>query len=156
MKSQNVVGIPHPFEEIEQKHRREAFWQIIFPIILGAVLLVILAVFSARAPIAQTTTAAEVATIWLIIPMMIVGLISIVITIVLIILLLKLMRSIPPYAQLLQRNITYITKRINKFADLLVEPILRVHSALAVLHTLTHRKKNQSIVKQLYGGGKYE
>lgn len=138
-----------------QQHRRQTLWQIIFPISITALILIIVAVLSTRSTSAQASLNAQIALIWLLIPVMLFTLVGLALAIFMVILLIKLLHIIPDYAHLIQINVTKVADRIHQFADWCVEPILRIHSFFAILNRLSQKRQPKPIIRQLYGGGKY-
>ncbi len=142
--------------ESTRRHHQQTFWQIIFPISITGLIIIVLAIFNARTTISQISLNAQIALIWMLIPAMLFTLVGLAVTIVFIIFSIKLINILPGYADLLQLNVTKIANCTKKFADWCVEPILRIHSFLAILSKLTRKRQPKSILRQLYSGGKYE
>ena len=153
MQTKSIRQIQLPDSEASQNHRRETFWQITLPIFISAGIIVIIAVLSTKSTTNQTSVGSDIALIWLLIPALLFGLIGLAITILFITLTLKCIKIIPPYTHRLQISSLKISKRIQNFADLSVEPIMRVQSALAILHKLTQRRQYESIISKLYSRG---
>ncbi|MGB9521646.1 MAG: hypothetical protein ACPL6F_02710 [Anaerolineales bacterium] len=144
-----------PEPQSTQQHRQQTFWQIIFPLCISALILLIVAGLITRSSAAQASLSAQIALIWLLIPLMLFCLVGLILTIFLIILLIKLIAIIPEYAHLVQINVTKVANRIHQIADWFLEPILRIHSFIAMLNRLSQKRQPKPIIRQLYGGGKY-
>lgn len=138
-----------------QQHRQQTFWQILFPISITALILIIVAALSTRSTAAQASLNAQIALIWLLIPLMLFTLVGLALTIFLVIILVKLIHIIPVYAYRIQINVNNVANRIHQVADWSVEPILRIHSFFAMLTQLSKKRNSKPIIQQLYGGGKY-
>jgi heme/copper-type cytochrome/quinol oxidase subunit 2 len=56
-----------------ERHRKEVMWQILAPVIIGAVIILALAILAATRTDAQVSKGADVSVIWMITPMLIVA-----------------------------------------------------------------------------------
>lgn len=100
-----------------QQHRQQTFWQILFPISITALILIIVAALSTRSTAAQASLNAQIALIWLLIPLMLFTLVGLALTIFLVIILVKLIHIIPEYAYRIQINVNKVANRIHQLAD---------------------------------------
>ena len=123
-------------------HRREVFWQIIFPfilaliIILGLVAGVILAGYQGMEAVSRW---ADVSLIWLLLPLLIVLLVTLAILSGVVYLITKLLGVLPGYARMVQDFFSLVQLRVKSISDRLVEPVLKLHSFKAGVGAL--RKK---------------
>jgi len=123
-------------------HRREVFWQITFPFILALIILlglvagVILAGYQGMEAVSRW---ADVSLIWLLLPLLIVLLVTLVVLSGVVYLITKLLGVIPGYARIAQDFFLLIQARVKSISDKLVEPILKLHSFKAGVGAL--RKK---------------
>ena len=79
---------------------------------------------------------ADIALIWLIIPMMIVSLIMLLLLAGLAYAVIWLVRTIPGYALQAQNFMIMIAGQVERLGNMIVEPILRVNAILASLRAL--------------------
>lgn len=124
-------------------HRREVFWQITFPLILGAVILllcvagVLVTTFQGTA---RLGTWAAVSEIILVVPAMFAALILLALVGGTAYLITRLLAITPYYARLVQDIFVLIAVRVRKAADAAVEPILRLNGFSASLRALRRRR----------------
>jgi hypothetical protein len=124
--------------ETHQSHRREVFWQITFPIILGVAAILGLAawvlVLATRG--GNVSQAADTSLIFLILPTMLMALLPLVLLAVVAYGIIWLNKNLPPYAKQAQDAFARVRDVVRQGADKSVEPILRLKSALAALKAL--------------------
>jgi uncharacterized membrane protein len=116
------------------EHKREVFWQITLPLIIGILLLLAALsaiIFSATQPVTDVGRWADVSLMWLIIPTLFFALIILVIMIGLVYAISLLIRVIPRYTCIIQLYFEQAHGKVSQLTDLLVEPILRVNSLWA-------------------------
>ncbi|OGO26621.1 MAG: hypothetical protein A2136_09065 [Chloroflexi bacterium RBG_16_54_11] len=125
------------------EHRREVFWQITLPLVLG-LLLVLAAVeaifFSALQPVTDVSRWAGVSLMWLILPLLFLALLFLVILVGLIYAISMLLRLIPGYAYKAQFYFTLAQDKLRQISDALVEPVLKIDSLVASLRYLRARR----------------
>jgi uncharacterized protein involved in cysteine biosynthesis len=120
-------------------HRRETWWQISLPLLVGALIFVALAVganFGTNEAVGQW---ARIAMILLAIPVIILALITLVVLVAFIYLIARLTGLIPPYAFLAQEFFARLARMSRQAADKAVEPILRLNAFTAGLGALRRR-----------------
>lgn len=113
------------------EHKREVFWQITLPLIIGSLLLLAALsaiIFSAIQPVTDVGRWADVSLMWLILPTLFFALIILVIMVGLVYAISLLLRIIPRYACIIQLYFEQAQGKISQLTNLLVEPILRVNS----------------------------
>ena len=122
----------------KQKNPSNAFWQIIFPFILGCILIIALATWTVLAVIKGTNIRQQTDTviIFMLIPVLILLLIPLVLTALSSYGLMHLNKILPQYTYQAKRVVFQAEKVIENFSDRLVEPILRINSVLASLRVL--------------------
>ena len=116
------------------EHNREVFWQIILPLVIGILLLIAALaaiIFSATLPVTDVGRWADVSLMWLILPSLFFALIILVITIGLVYGVSLLLRVIPRYARIIQLYFEQGKGKISQLTNLMVEPVLRIHSIWA-------------------------
>ena len=122
-------------ERTYQAHRREAFWQITFPLIIGLLLaltMAVLAVLSATGtgPVRQ---AADAALMCLIAPMLFAALLTMLVVGALAYGMIQANKALPFYTKQLQDIFELMRAQVNIGSEKAVEPFLRIHSFLASL-----------------------
>jgi heme/copper-type cytochrome/quinol oxidase subunit 2 len=124
-----------------RRHQKEALWQITLPLISGVVVLLLIAVFSARMSLDDTRIWADISIIWLIIPIMVVMLIWLITLAVSIYAVYKVNKMLPAQSCRLLKVLWQIQVRLEKMSDRSVEPILNMKaftaSAKRFLHLLS-------------------
>jgi hypothetical protein len=147
MEHQNRVSQLVRNPKTHTEHRREVFWQITLPLVIG-ILLVLAAVaaiiVSTVQPVSDVGRWADVSLMWLILPSLFLAFILLVILIGLIVLASYLLRLIPPYALVVQLYIEQAKDKISEFFNLTVEPILRVKTIWAAARYATRLDKKEA------------
>ena len=116
------------------RHRKEVFWQITIPLVIGVVFVLLLAVLTILLPAGKASTWADISIIWLITPMLIFGLIFGVILAALIYLVVRLIQELPFIAFRVQNGLRLTGMRLRKVDNAAVEPFLRWAAFRASLH----------------------
>lgn len=119
-----------------QTHRREAFWQITLPFIIGTLLLVGLSVVVSLGAMGEVRTWGNMSIIWLIFLTFLPGLLFLVILIALVYGVNKISQHLPGIAFRAQNKISMIEKQVTRSADKAVEPIMKVEAARAGLKSI--------------------
>ncbi len=122
------------------RHRRQSFWQIIFPIILGGIVLIALGVLITLGPNQQVSRWGSISTIILILPLFLMLLIAFAIFGGLAYGLARLLRILPAYTHMAQIYTDHFGKMIQNFADKIVQPIITVKSGFAGIQTVFKKK----------------
>jgi hypothetical protein len=116
------------------EHRREAFWQITLPLIVGILLLlaaVAAIILSATQPVADLGRWADVSLMWMIMPSLFFALIMLVIMAGLVYAISLLLRIVPRYAHIIQLFFEQGKGKISQITNLMTEPVLRINSVWA-------------------------
>jgi hypothetical protein len=140
MRWPNQSSVPERNPLTRAVHRREVFWQIIFPSIIGAVLILALAVGAGLVSSNTASQAANISAIWLILPAFS---FTFIITLVLATVtygLIRLIGILPPYAALVQNFFAAVNQKVRKVSDQAAEPVIKAASARARLNALFGRK----------------
>jgi hypothetical protein len=135
--------IPQPVHESYKTHRREMIWQIVFPVVLTALLMVGLIVLINVATFQQGGDVARwaaVSTIWVVIPVMIAGLVFFVLLAGLIYLLAKLLTITPKYTGIAQDYVHKAAAYIKRGTEMAVRPVLFIDGLGAGVKRLFGRK----------------
>ena len=119
--------LPHPEHYSYQLHRKQRNMQIILPIILSVVVLVGLIVLISFATFKQGGDVgrwAAISTIWIVIPILLAGLITLVVLIGLIYLMARALQGLPHYTGIAQDYVYLARGYIIRAADMAAKPIL--------------------------------
>ncbi len=119
--------LPHPEHYSYQLHRKQRNTQIILPIILSVVVLVGLIVLISISTFNQGGDVgrwAAISTIWIVIPILVAGLITLFVLIGLIYLMARALQGLPYYTGIAQDYVYKARGYIIRGADMAVKPIL--------------------------------
>jgi uncharacterized membrane protein YhdT len=125
---------PERNPQTHAKHRREVFWQITLPLVIGILLLlaaVAAIILSATQPVTDLGRWADVSLMWMILPSLFIALIMLVILIALVYGISVLLKVIPRYARILQLYFEKGKGKVSQLTNLMAEPILRINSVWA-------------------------
>ena len=127
--------------ETHKAHRREVFWQITFPLAVGLLLALTLAVLAVLAatgsgPVKQ---AGDAALIFLIIPLMCTAVLFLAIFAGLAFGIIKLNGALPGYARQAQEAFGRLRQMVQQGSEKAVEPFLKIRSFLASLEALKRK-----------------
>jgi len=114
-----------------EKHRRDVRLQIIFPLVIGILLVVVLAVLVTLGSTAQVSQWADVSLIWIIAPMLVVALIFLAILGGMAYGLAKLLQVLPFYTRQVQDFFLLVRDRASDVTEKMVAPILNYESKKA-------------------------
>ncbi len=134
---------PKPVHASYQRHRQQRTVQIILPIVLaallfiGVVIFINIATFSYNGDVGRW---AAISTIWLSIPVCMMGLVFLALLVGLIYLLGRLLGIAPTYTNQAQNFVHKLAIRIRLLADKLVKPIISLNSFGASVKALLGRK----------------
>ena len=143
MDAANKQILPERNPKTYAEHRREVFWQITIPLVLGSLLIlaaIAAIVFFATQPAPELDRWADVSLMWLIFPSLFIVLIMLVVLIGIVFAVTVVLQKTPRFALLLQQYVEIGAAKVRQFTNLAAEPILRTHSLLAVLRRLTRRR----------------
>jgi hypothetical protein len=130
-----------------QRHRREYRQQILLPILLTTLVLVALGTLLIIATFAWDGDAARwsaVSTIWLSIPVLIIGVLLLAVLVGIIYLLARIGRILPPYSSQAQQVFWLIEGNTKKFADGLAHPVVFLKGIAASLQAALAKKSEPS------------
>jgi len=120
----------------QRRHRREVFWQVTVPIAIGCILIVVLAILTTQTTSGQASVWADISTIWLIIPVMMITLLSLVFLLVSIYLNVRLIRILPFYSRRVQEWFSMLAIQVSRLANIAVEPVVRIQGLRASIGML--------------------
>ncbi len=124
-------------------HKREVFWQITFPLVIGIIIILALAVGSGFISQNSASQAANISTLWLILPVLMFSLIFTFLFGGLAYGLIRLIGILPPYAALVQNYFVLISLKVRQASDIAAEPVLKVASAWALLSALFGKRSSR-------------
>jgi hypothetical protein len=119
-----------------ERHRKEVMWQILVPVLIGAVIVLALAILATTGTYAQVSKGVDVSVIWLITPLFIIALIFLLLLGAMIYAVMSLLGILPGYARLAQDYFDAFRVQAGIVSDKAVEPILRMESIKASLRAL--------------------
>ena len=141
----NTVHLRQRNPETQAQHRREVFWQITLPLLIG-VLLALAAVVGIILSASQTSVGverwADVSLMWMILPSLFFALIFLAILIGIVYGITFLIRQVPYYAFTIQHYFELAKLKISQLSNMSVEPILKMSSMKAAMHYATKRVKD--------------
>jgi hypothetical protein len=111
-----------------QRHRREVFWQITFPIIVVCVILLILAVLAAGLTSESASTWADISLIYMIIPALLFSLLTMIVLAGLVYVTIRLIQLLPFYFFKGHNWFLLVNLQIGRLGDSLTEPFLRLRA----------------------------
>jgi len=135
--------LPKPVHPSYQRHRRQLTTQIILPVVLAVILfiamvvLINIATFRANGDVARW---AAISTMWIAIPVFIMGFLFLALLIGIIYLLAQLLGITPIYTAMAQDFVRKIGMRVRQIADLSVKPVMFLNGIGATIQTLLGRK----------------
>ena len=119
----------------QQSHKKDSFWQITFPLIIGSLLILSIAVWTVAAVAAggQVSQAADAALIFLIIPALMIALIFLAIFSGLVYVVIWLNKNIPIYTYRLQKTFARVGGQVQTVADKAASPLIKAQTLSAAL-----------------------
>ncbi|OGO62703.1 MAG: hypothetical protein A2030_10025 [Chloroflexi bacterium RBG_19FT_COMBO_50_10] len=136
------MNAPHKFPVVERnpithaKHRREAFWQIIFPMLIGLIIvvaIVVVIIFSGTTSTSDLSRWADVSLIWLILPSLFIALIFLAILIAFTYLISVVLKITPRYARIIQIYFEMGKYKVSHYSNLITAPFVKTRSIWAVM-----------------------
>ena len=127
------LPVPRPDRESFIKHQREVTRHIFLPVILVALLVVGLAAFTIYAATGRSPGVslwADIAAIWVIIPMMLLMLVILALTVGLVYGLKRLLKVTPRYTGIVQEYALWFNAQVSLWTDKIIDPVLTIKSWL--------------------------
>jgi len=131
------------------RHRRQVFWQILFPVIAAALACVFVVAVLTVSSVNGSSAAgqwASISTIWLVVPLMAIGVIFAITLTGLIFLLSRLIRNLPTYTHLIHVYFQIINVRLDIILNQVSQPQIGVISRWAAWRafwrSLWHARKS--------------
>jgi hypothetical protein len=135
-----------PERESFVKHRRDFNLNILFPVILAVFIvlgLAVLAIFGATGSSPAVSLWADIAAIWVIIPMMFLMLVIVALTGAIVYGMNRLLKVSPRYTGLAQEYVLWFAAEVRLWADRAVKPVLIIRSWSGIF-----QKKQKSLDKR--------
>jgi K+-sensing histidine kinase KdpD len=123
----------------QEAHRRQAMWQIYFPLILFGVFMIIAIVLAILLDDAGASKWADVSLIYILSLVMVGMLLTLVVLVVTVVYTSKLLKGTPYFFFVIQRYTYILELRVKQATDSAAEPFLRINSMIAGARVL--RKK---------------
>ena len=117
-------------------HKRQLTWQILVPFIVVAALIIAMAVLVATGAASATRTWADVSTIWLFAPMLVLALLFVIVLGFLIYGIARLLQVTPHYTGKAQDFFAMLSGWTRKIADGTAKPIVWFQQAGAILKSI--------------------
>ena len=130
--------LPNPLTRAA--HRKEFRLQVLLPFVLfvlAAAAAVGLMIYYGVGTVERWS---QVATIFLVLFWMVIGLLVLVVVIGLIFVISKLLQLLPPYTRMAQDGIETIKRQVESGANITIQPIIKIRSFLAVIDALRGRR----------------
>jgi hypothetical protein len=124
-----------PERESYVKHRRDVNTKILLPVILVALVgvgLAALSIFAVTVSSPAVSLWADIAAIWVIIPMMLLMLVILALTIAVVYGLNRLLKISPRYTGIAQEYALWFNAQVSIWADRIVKPVLAIRSWLGI------------------------
>ena len=128
------------------EHKREVFWQITLPLLIG-VLLILAAIaaiiFSSIQPVTDLQRWADVSLIWLILPSLVISLLGLIVLVGLVFAVTFLLHRIPSIARTIQLYFELAREKINQLSNKLTDPFVRLNGFWAAVRRATQLGKKK-------------
>lgn len=123
-----------------QRHKQEMLRQVIIPLVIGCVIVLALAILvAAGTGGGDARRWADISMIWMIPPLMLVTLISLVFLVGSIYATIRLIQVLPKYSYLALGWMLLVGLNLRRLNDRMVEPFLRLHAFSAAMKTAGKR-----------------
>lgn len=136
-------NLPKPVHESYLKHRKDTAWKIIFPVVLSSVLclglivLINIATFRGGGDVQRW---ADISTMWMAIPVMVLLLVVFAVLGGIVYLLAKLLHIAPPYTAMAQEFFYKIEGYAKRGADAVAQPFIFIDSLGASINRFLGRR----------------
>lgn len=135
--------LPKPVHESYLKHRKDTAWKIIFPVVLSSVLciglivLINIATFRGGGDVQRW---ADISTMWIAIPVMVLLLVVFALLGGIVYLLAKLLNIAPPYTAMAQDFFYKIEGYVKRGADVAAQPFIFIDSIGASINRILGKR----------------
>lgn len=134
--AEKKFDLPEPNPKTARQHREEFRRQILLPILMGSLILGILIAGIWVWGNSTTERWATISTIFLLLPLLLVGLAVLAILVFLILMLGEVMGVLPRYTRLAQNAVEKIKVQIEAGADISAKPVIQLRSYMAWIERL--------------------
>jgi hypothetical protein len=139
MNNLDTKYIPEPNPVTYPQHLRQMWIQIRAPMIVGLLAILIIAFFATQASNPDVSRWGNISTIFLIIPLGLILLVTFAILGLIVYGLYRLLNLLPRYAHMAQLYVYHYSQLIIRLADRVAQPIIRVNGFFASLRVLRKR-----------------
>jgi len=139
MNNQNHKELPPPNPETYGQHRRQVWWQILLPVIIGALLVILVAVLAAMGTNLQVAHWGNISAIIMIAPLLVLLLITLVILLAANIGLVRVLQVLPRFSHLVLLTLTRYARILQDWANRTTKPVIGVRSSWAGIKTILRR-----------------
>jgi hypothetical protein len=123
----------------QEAHRRQAFWQIYFPLLLFGAFVVIAIISAVLLESEGASKWADISLIYMISLMMVIFLITTIAIVVIAVYMARLIKETPFFFFIIQRYLYLVELRVKKAANTAEEPFLRINSFIAGARALRRK-----------------
>ena len=131
-----MADSPHFDSPTLREHKRQHFWQILMPILVVIVLILVAGGFVIGTEVGQTRLWADVATIWLVAPLMLFALLCMTVLGGMIYAVARLTQIMPRYTLQAQNIALRLMAGVKRGADVAVKPVVWLEQVRAALKLL--------------------
>jgi hypothetical protein len=145
MNAQQLQSVP---KEPDLRHKRQTFFQITLPLVIGSVIIVAIMVLSGINGLQGNdvvTRWSHLSLILIVIAVMIVGIIALGLLFAFIYLIARLLHLLPPYAHLIQAYFEVAALTIRIRADQLLQPLIKIKGWWAGINNFKIQKRRQNL-----------
>ncbi len=124
-------------------HKRQAFWQITFPLVMTVLLVLAVAVLTGISAFGEASGSvrwAAISTIWLVVPVMLIAFVFLAVLVAMIYGMMRLLKIIPPYTGKAQYYVNRAADKIKTAADVATRPVIAGGGLIASLKALFGKK----------------
>jgi len=129
--------------DTHESHRREVFWQITFPVILGALILLTFSVLTITLSVGNKSVWADISLIWLIIPALFFSFLVLLLLIGGAYAVIKLIEVLPLYARRLHIWLVLFGLKVGQVGDAAVKPFVKIQGLNAQRKYLGRRLRGK-------------
>jgi len=140
MNNQNHKQLPPPNPVTYGLHRRQVWWQILLPVIVGGLLVIAVAVLAAMGTNPQVAHWGNISAIMLIAPLLMLLLITLVFFAAANVGLIRVLQVLPRYSHLVKLTLDHYASLIQDWANRTTKPVIGVRSSWAGVRTILGRR----------------
>jgi len=123
-----------------RQHKRQFIWQILVPFLILAVLIIVAASFVMTSGAAGTRVWADVSTLWLILPILVMALVLITVLSFSIYGVSRLLKVTPKYTGKTQDFLSAVSAGARKVTNRTADPFIWIHQAGAAIKSIFRRQ----------------